>query len=208
MMAKSSSKAFFVFTPINPTRPFYERLNILHKRNVDQNFRSSYNYYEKEVVLPPSQQCKPQLRGVNVCREFNEAVRKHAKTAKYICKWDDDIILPPNILNSCRSILEDDPDIIGCGLFQEDYGAPNILMTNKLEDGFYGAFSRFYVYRADVWGQIPINEMRGDPDNAFQIGLQGKKHILNISSIHLNHRCFTDQQYKVLLDMATFFTFG
>jgi len=201
------TKPFFVFTPVNPTRPYYERLNILHKRNVDQNFRNLYHYYQKEVVLPPSQQCKPQLRGVNVCREFNEAIRKHAKGCQYICKWDDDIILPPNVLNSVRQIFDDDPDVIGVGLFQEDYGAPNILMANQLSDGFYGAFSRFYCYRAGCWKQIPINEKRGDPDNAYQIGLNGKKHILELPSIHLNHRVFTDNQYKVLLDMANFFCF-
>ena len=192
-----------VFTPVNPTRPFYERLQKLHDKNVAQN-NVHYKYVKRQCLLPHREQQSAQLRGVNVCRVFNEVYKKY-KNYEFICKWDDDIILPQNILRACLTIFDQDPKIVGVGLFQEEYGAPNILMTDQLKDGWYGAFSRFYMYRNREWGIIPIDVKRGDPDNAFQISsVGGKKEVLDVPSIHLHHRVFTDKQYKVLLDIATF----
>ena len=199
-------RAFLVFTPVNPTRPFYERLRTLHQRNVAQNAAKLYRYIEREVVSVGKLQNSGVFRGQNVCREFNEVYEKYGKDHKFICKWDDDIILPPNILNACRVVFDDDPEVVGVGLFQEEYGAPNILMTEPVKDGWYGAFSRFYCYRINKWGRIPIRDQSGDPDNAFQKEIKGKKHVIDVPNIHLDHRCFTDRQYKVLLDTATFFT--
>lgn len=203
-----AKRPFLIFTPVNPTRPFYERLRQLHRANVAQNIPKFYNYIEKEVVLPAHQQKSPQLRGVNVCRNFNMIYRKYAKDCQYICKWDDDILLPPGIINACRQVFEDDKDIVGVGLFQEEYGAPQILMTDTVKDGWYGAFSRFYCYRVNSWGLIPIDEKRGDPDNAFQKNIVGKKFVLDVPNVHLDHRYCTEKQYKVFLDITNFFAFS
>ena len=193
-----------VFTPVNPTRPFYERLNRVHDRNVAQN-SCRYKYVKRQCLLSYKEQQSAQLRGVNVCRVFNEIYNKY-RDYEFLCKWDDDIVLPPNTLNACLQIFDDDPEVIGVGLFQEEYGAPNILMCDQLADGFYGAFSRFYMYRTRVWGNITIDVLRGDPDNAFQIALPGKKVILELPSLHLHHRVFSDKQYKVFIDLADYIT--
>ena len=204
---KTLKAKVLVFTPVNPTRPFYERLQKLHDLNVSQNDPRLFKYVKKVCCLPAAQQASAQLRGVNVCREYNNVYNRYKKDFDYICKWDDDIILPPNILNACINLLEDDIELGGVGLFQEEYGAPNILMTDALKDGWYGAFSRFYMYDMNLWGEIPIDEKRGDPDNAFQIKIEAKKEVLDVRSIHLDHRAFTDKQYKVFLDLASFIVY-
>ena len=197
------TKNFLVFTPVNPTRPHHERLNILHRYNVHQNHGAAFDYVEKQVRLPATQQAIPVLRGRHVIEVFNEVYKKNKGKYRYICKWDDDVILPRNILNMCRKTFDDDPETKGVGLFQETYGAPNILMANPMSEGWYGAFSRFYCYDMKVWGEIPL-EYHGDPDNAFQVGLNVKKQVLDVPSIHLDHRCMTEKQYKVALDIASF----
>ena len=204
-------KLVCVYTPMNPMRPHYGRLKKLHERNVAQNDRELFDYYSEEVMLPLREQKSPILRGRNVIRAFNDFYERVKDDYQFICKWDDDMIMPPDIIKTCYKILKHSEykmkeiKIIGCGLFQEDYGAPNILMHPT--DGWYGAFSRFYMYRMDVWGVIPIDFRSGDPDNDYQRTLKGNKHILDVPSIHLDHRAFPGRkdEYRVVMDVASFF---
>lgn len=210
-------KPILIFTPHNPLRPFAERLIKLHRKNVEMNDSDLYDYIERECVLPTAMQKEGLYRGQNVIVNFNEVYHKNKGEYEFICKWDDDIILPPNILEHCYYLFRipctqnnwRPQSTIGVGLFEEDYGAPNILMVNQ-RDSFYGAFSRFYIYRMEIWREIPVNigSPRGDPDNAFQINLQGKKCILNTWSIHLDHRAINPHPtygyawYKTQLEIA------
>ena len=93
-------------------------------------------------------------------------------------------------------------------MFQEGYGAPNILKIAPVKDGWYGAFSRFYIYRMSAWGVVPVTlgGGRGDPDNDYQKKLKGKKVILDVPSVHLDHRACKGNNplYKVLLDLAEY----
>ena len=203
-------KLVAVYTPMNPMRPHYGRLKKLHERNVAQNDSSLFNYFSEEVMLPLREQKNPVLRGRNVIRHFNLFYERVKADYAYICKWDDDMVMPPDIIKECYKILKHseytmDETFIGVGLYQEDYGAPNILM--KPEDGWYGAFSRFYMYRMDVWGCIPVDFRSGDPDNDYQRTLKGNKRILDIPTIHLDHRAFPEnkEMYRVVVDVASFF---
>lgn len=209
-------KEILVFTPVNPLRPHVDRLRKIHRYNVlSQNDQSLFTYIEEECVLPSALQKQGIYRGQNVIREFNNVYQANKHDYDYICKWDDDIILPSNILEFTRDKIVSG-HAVGCGLFQEDYGAPTILMVNKRKEGFYGAFSRFYMYRMDKWGKVPceMGGPRGDPDNAYQVRIQGKKLILECWSLHLDHRAIPlnkDQPYqdryslyRVMLDWIGF----
>ena len=169
---------------------------------------SNVYYVEKECLLPSNMQKEGLYRGQNVIRGFNEAYRRHKNKYKYICKWDDDIVLPAGILQRCLQIFAGNKECVGVGLFQEAYGAPNILKINPVKDGWTGAFSRFYIYKMDSWGTVPVvvGGSSGDPDNAFQQKLEGKKVILEVPSIHLDHRACKGNKdlYKVILDLAEY----
>ena len=209
-------KEIIVFTPVNPLRPFAERLKRLHHYNVMQNDTKLYDYEEVECVLPSSLQKEGLYRGQNVIVEFNECYVRNQSKYNYICKWDDDFVLPSDILQRCLKIFRDE-GCIGVGMFQESYGSANILKVNAVSEGWTGAFSRFYIYRMKDWNIVPVilGSSSGDPDNAFQKTLDGAKYILNVPSIHLDHRCCkrpdmtsggytTHDIYKVFLDMAEF----
>ena len=175
---------------------------------LEQNDGSLFDYMEKECLLPSNMQKEGLYRGQNVIRNFNSVFAKFKDKYKYICKWDDDIVMPAGILQRCLQIFRDER-CVGVGLFQEAYGAPNILKINPVKDGWTGAFSRFYIYKMDSWKTIPvvIGGSSGDPDNAFQQKLEGKKVILDVPSIHLDHRACkgNNDLYKIVLDMAQFF---
>jgi len=216
-----------IYTPVNPTRPFVGRLRRLHRFNVEQNDQKLFDYMEEEVVLHPNLQKEGLWRGQNVIQHFNDFYDQVKHDYEFIGKWDDDIVLMPGIIGRVLKLFEDE-SLIGVGLFQEDYGAPNILMTDPLHpnsddkpSGWYGAFSRFYVYRMKVWGRIPVEapwlhgpqpetvrgEHSGDPDNEFQIRLKGKKHILNEAYIHIDHRALGEkahETYGLWVDLAYF----
>jgi len=206
-------KLLAVYTPINPTRPWVGRLRKLHERNVQQNDSSLFDYFSEEVLLPPRLQKEGLFRGQNVIKHFNQFYMRVKNDYEFICKWDDDIILKRDILAFAVSFFDRDPDLIGVGLFQEDYGKPFVLLEDPLElkgdkpRGWYGAFSRFYMYRMDVWDVIEIKDKSGDPDNNFQLHLKGNKHILDVPSIHLDHRALAgnNEAYRVLIDFAAFF---
>ncbi len=203
-------KKLIVFTPVNPIRPFAEYLGFLHNANVYENIMNcpmSYdiNYVEESVFLPDIRQKQGLYRGQNVVRAFNEVYDKYKEQYEYICKWDDDILLPKDILLKAIDILDTNPEALGCGLFSTQYGAPNILMANQESEGFTNSFQRFYVYRMNVWNHIEIVASgSGDPDQAYQWSLEGKKIRLDIPHVHLDHRACqgNDDLYRVLLDMA------
>ena len=212
-------KLVAVYSPMNPARPSYGRLKRLHEANVEQNDPSLFDYFSEEVLLHPNYHKHGLWRGQNVVHHFNQFYERVKHDYLYICKWDDDIILPPSIIDKCIWKLENS-GYLGIGLFQEDYGKPNVLLENSLETGWYGAFSRFYMYRMDAWSKIPVEtpwltgespniegHHSGDPDNSFQISLKGNKHILDVPSIHLDHRAFPNRnnEYRVMMDVAGFF---
>lgn len=216
-------RALAVYTPVNPIRPFAWKLRDIHHFNVyDMNDRSLFDYEEEEVLLQHNLQKEGLWRGQNVVHHFNQFYERVRGKYEFICKWDDDMVLPKNIIRDCLRIFRKEPEVIGVGLFQEDYGAPIILMNEPRKEGWYGAFSRFYIYRMSVWGTVPVEcpwlygetpetvrgEHSGDPDNSFQIAIKGEKRILEIPSIHLDHRVFSGDRgygdYRVLLDLAYF----
>jgi hypothetical protein len=203
------TKPVLVFTPVNPLRPSVERLLDIHRYNVlDQNDNSLFHYVERECLLPSQMQSQGLYRGQNVVGEFNKVYSEHKHlNYRYICKWDDDVLLPPDIIYKTMNTIADN-HLIGTGLFQEDYGAPNIVMVHPRETSFYGAFMRFYMYRMAKWGEVPVNlgSSSGDPDNAYQIRLKGKKEPLKTWSVHLDHRACkgNDDLYRLLLDWVSF----
>jgi len=186
-------------------RPHVDKLRKLHRFCVSQNDPRQFDYIERECVLPSIEQKEGFNRGRNIIQEFNLVYTKHKNNYRYICKWDDDIILPPNILNKTRQTIIEN-NAIGAGLFCVDYGRPTILMTNKYKDGFHGAFQRFYIYRMENWGKVPLLQ-RGDPDQPFQRTLKGRKTILTSRVIHLDHRACPPTNnhalYSVILDLAS-----
>ena len=201
-------KKILVFTPVNPLRPFAEKLNKLHRINVlGQNDTTLFDYIEKECLLPSNMQKEGLYRGQNIIRNFNESYIRFRNEYEFICKWDDDIILPAAILQRCLHIFRDTKNV-GVGLFQEAYGAPNILKIAPVKDGWYGAFSRFYIYRMEAWSNIPVvlGSSSGDPDNPFQRGIKGIKHILDCHNVHLDHRACGNNigLYKIILDLAEY----
>lgn len=214
-----------LYTPINPRRPHVGLLKQIHLANLAQQGCDMY-YEDEEVCLHHNLQKEGLWRGQNVVHHFNQFYLRVKDDYEFIAKWDDDIILPRHTLEKCLRYFED-PQIVGCGLFQADYGMPTISMTDPLAigdeghpRGWYGAFSRFYIYRMSAWGEIPVEcpwlygpmpetvrgEHSGDPDNAFQITITGRKHILNVPAIHLDHRALrgNDDAYRVFLDFGRF----
>ena len=212
-------KDILIFTPVNPTRPFYEQLGELHKLNVQDSIKFceiqyedyGVEYIEKECLLPHSMQSRGIYRGQNIIRNFNMVYKSQGENYRFICKWDDDVLLPPTLLYRAVKVIEES-QAVGAGLLQENYGAPNILMVNPKRDGFNGAFQRFYIYKTKVWKEVPVvmGSASGDPDQPFQKTIKGKKIVLDTPSIHLDHRaCFYGKKtnrdlYKVLLDLAYF----
>ena len=202
------TKDILVFTPINPLRPFSEKLGCLHRHNVlGQNDTTLFDYVEQECLLPSNMQKEGLYRGQNVVRNFNEVYVRNKDKYKFICKWDDDIVMPAGTIQRCLQIFRDEK-CIGVGLFQENYGAPNILKINPVKEGWTGAFSRFYIYRMEAWGVVPVilGSSSGDPDNKYQRSINGTKHILDCVNIHLDHRACGNNPalYKVLLDLAEY----
>lgn len=202
-------RKLLIFTPINPLRPYSEYLNQLHTVNVNENISNcptkySVKYVTEQCVLAHEKQQHGLYRGQNVVRVLNEIYEKYKDKFEYICKWDDDILLPVNTIKDTLNILENG-DAIGAGLFSTQYGAPRILMVDPETIGWTNNFQRFYIYRMNVWGHIETPEPRGDPDQVYQIGLEGKKIQLHIPHVHLDHRACdgNDDLYRVLLDMAT-----
>ena len=208
-----------IFTPINPTRPFVEELTELHRLNVQDSIKYcekqfkdyGVDYVEKECLLLPSMQNRGQCRGQNVIKNFNRVYEEKGADYRYLCKWDDDILLPPRMLYRAIELMERER-AVGVGLLQENYGAPTILMVNQRKDGFIGSFQRFYIYKVKVWGSVPctLGGITGDPDQPYQQSIQGKKIVLNTPCIHIDHRsCFHGKVmkrdlYKVLLDLSYF----
>ena len=197
-----------VYTPMNPTRPYAEYLEILHTQNVEENLvnlpiRWKSKYVSEQVVYVDSRQESGVCRGKHVIESFNQVYEKYKDRYEYICKWDDDLLLPERGLMEVLRLLEKDTEAIGAGLFSTQYGAPNILMANQETEGFTGAFQRFYVYRMSVWGHIQVEGRSGDPDQNYQWQLTGKKIQVEMPHIHLDHRCMpNDNLYRVLLDVA------
>lgn len=163
----------------------------------------SCKYVTEQCVLAHDKQKEGIYRGQNVIRVFNEVYEKFKDKFEYICKWDDDILLPVNALSDTLNILESE-DAVGAGLFSTQYGAPQILMANQETLGWTNNFQRFYIYRMSSWGNIDNKDARGDPDQAFQARLIGKKIQLHMPHVHLDHRCTNgnDDLYRVFLDMA------
>lgn len=205
-------KHLFIYTPHNPTRPSAEKLLALHNLNLAQNNRELFDYEAEEVVLPLTMQNIAYERGRNVVRAWQRTISSHMDY-KYIGKWDDDVILPPNTIQQCLIMLDND-QCDGVGIFEEDYGAPNILAVNQCSQGWDGAFSRFYIYKTRLWRQfvtnpewVPERGKRCDGDNPYQreVLASARKHVLNIPSIHLDHRCLAEpREYKVLIELAMF----
>lgn len=212
-------KDLLIFTPVNPTRPFYEQLGELHRLNVEDSIfycKSKFkdygvNYVEKECLLPASMQNRGLYRGQNVIKNFNKIFKSQGAEYRYICKWDDDLLLPPTVLWNTLNLIEKE-QAVGAGILQENYGAPNILMVNPRKNGFIGSFQRFYIYKTKVWKAIPVvmGQASGDPDQPFQRTIKGKKIVVNCPNVHIDHRaCFLGKKtnealYKVMLDLAYF----
>lgn len=218
-------KDLLIFSLTNPLRPFTEQLDELHRQNVKDNIyvASKYkiNYIERECYLRPSMQKWIVKAGQNVVKTMNEIYIENLGKYKYFCRWDDDMLLPTFAINVALMTIQRER-AIGAGLFFEN--VPQlVLMTNPKSEGWMGNFQRFYIYRCDVWAEIPVivGSEIGDPDDPYQRSLKGKKIQLNFPSVHLDHRGFSGYpeldgktepddwralgNYKVILDLATFF---
>lgn len=205
-------KPLLVFTPTNPLRPHHHKLIKLHRMNINQNNPGIFDYIEKECVLPTKQQKSGLKRCRNWVNQMNQVFKKEGKKYRYFCKWDDDMLMPPNILHTCIKRLEEDSaespegeNALGIGCFHPDYGKSAMLMTHP-EEAFYGAFHRFFIYHSDVWGIVPTLEQ--DPQQVFQTKIEGKKLILNDFHLHLDHRAIPESKeyifYRLMLDFISF----
>jgi len=136
-------------------------------------------------------------RGIHVIEEFNKVFRKYGKRYEYVCKWDDDLLLIESAVKKTLMLLDKDQDAVGAGLFSSQYGAPFILMANQETQGFRGAFQRFYVYRTKNWGEVDVkyDGVSGDPDQAHQEFLEGRKIQLHFPHVHLDHRAVPNDNF-------------